>query len=75
MAEFFVAKEASASLGHLVHEKDCKLLEPMAEFKYLGSYASKEAALKKAGGQFHTVNYCPSCLIEKTASNSNSKAA
>ncbi|WP_317931910.1 hypothetical protein [Halioxenophilus sp. WMMB6] len=63
MAEFFVAKEQTTEQeGHLVHDKDCSHIAPVEDFKYLGSFATKEAAFKKAAGYFYTVNYCPSCL-------------
>lgn len=65
MAEFFVAKKESGANGHLVHDKNCEALTPLEDFKYLGSFASKEAAISKARGLFYSVHQCDSCLPAK----------
>jgi len=75
MAEFFVSKEETEQLGHVVHDKDCAQITPVENFKYLGSFASSDAAYKKAVGFFYQVSYCPQCLADKAAANNASQAA
>ncbi len=64
MAEFFVDKSETKS-GHVIHDKDCNMITPVENFKYLGSYASALAAHKKASGLYNKVDYCPTCLEQK----------
>ena len=75
MAEFFVAKTADGENGHLVHDKDCGAIAPVDAFKYLGSFASQEAAYKKAKGFFYAVSYCPSCLAKESAEVATTESA
>lgn len=75
MAEFFVAKTESEDLGNLVHDKDCSQLTSLSDFKYLGSYASSDAASKKAAGLYYRVSLCPACLGSKAAADDTEAAA
>ena len=75
MAEFFVSKEEVADQGHIVHDQNCSLIGPVDNFKYLGSFATEEAAFTKSTGYFYKVTYCPSCIGEKANADSSAKAA
>lgn len=69
MAEFYITKEmkeADAS-PHEIHNTSCASLPDVETMRYLGSFASKEAAHSKARALYDDVSYCSNC-IEPAAS-------
>ncbi len=62
MAEFYVHRQPSSENSHQVHDKDCTAISPAKDFMYLGSFATAQAAFKKASGFFDPISYCPACL-------------
>ncbi|GEM_PF-4769097 len=65
MSEFYVTTTVSKETNtYVVHKDDCSELPVVEELKYLGSYASSEAAFKAATGYFDPVSCCPTCIKE-----------
>lgn len=64
MAEFYVDPNSNAEGFHLVHRNTCAQLPAAATLRYLGSYASREAAFSLANGYYRGVVYCPACLVK-----------
>ncbi|TVZ38803.1 hypothetical protein P886_3185 [Alteromonadaceae bacterium 2753L.S.0a.02] len=63
MAEFFVSLTAvDDTKGHEIHKSNCAELPELTTLKYLGSFASGDAAYKKSRGYFDAVTYCPKCF-------------
>lgn len=63
MAEFFLTNESvDDTTGHQIHKSNCAALPEMNTLRYLGSFASGEAAFSKSRGFFETISYCPTCF-------------
>lgn len=62
MAEFYVTKESQSDTGHQVHRKDCGELPIIDRLRYLGSFATAQAATNKANGIYSPVTKCPNSL-------------
>jgi hypothetical protein len=65
MAEFYVTKEPHNDTGHQVHRNDCGKLPVVDTLRYLGSFATAQAAINKANGIYSPVTECPGCLISQ----------
>ncbi len=65
MAEFYISLEtANEHSEHQIHRDSCSELPAKNTLKYLGSFASKEAAHSKSRSYFDQVSFCPSCLTQ-----------
>lgn len=62
MAEFCVTKEPVEGEGHRLHLIQCEQLPEAEKLRYLGSYASRDAAYSLAKGSYYQVDDCPVCL-------------
>lgn len=62
MAEFYVDPNTNTEGSRLVHRNTCAQLPATDSLRYIGSYASREAAFSIAKGYYHGVAYCPACL-------------
>ncbi|MFT3931161.1 MAG: hypothetical protein QM709_12785 [Spongiibacteraceae bacterium] len=65
MAEFYVTLNEDAQGSRIVHRTTCLQLPVVDSLRYIGSYASGEAAYDIAKGYYHSVDYCPACLAAK----------
>ncbi len=69
MAEFYITKSAVApsatgtEASHKIYDAVSENLPPIDTLRYLGSYASKEAAFSKARGYYDNVSYSD-CLTK-----------
>jgi hypothetical protein len=62
MAEFYVTLNESEDGSRTVHRNTCVQLPATDSLRYIGSYATGEAAHDIARGWYNTVAYCPACL-------------
>ncbi|SMF28337.1 hypothetical protein SAMN02745866_01815 [Alteromonadaceae bacterium Bs31] len=62
MAEFYLTLEQVEEKSHLVHKDNCTVLPVMETLRYLGSFASGEAAYNKSRGIFNAIDFCPNCI-------------
>lgn len=62
MAEFYVTNEVVGESGNVVHSKTCESLPDSETLRYLGSFATADAAYNKAKGFCYQVSTCPACL-------------
>lgn len=62
MSEYSAYPQEKEQEGYFVHLNSCPSLDEVTTSKYLGSYSTPQAALKKAANFFDPVAYCPKCL-------------
>lgn len=62
MAEFYVTLNEGEQGSRVVHRNICAQLPAKDSLRYIGSYASREAAFDLARGYYNAVSYCPVCL-------------
>lgn len=63
MAEFYVELNVRSNGDYIVHKADCPELPGKDVLRYLGSIASCNSAVKKAGQMFRQVNGCSQCAV------------
>lgn len=62
MAEFYVTNESIGEAGNVIHSTTCESLPDTETLRYLGSFATSDAAFNKAKGFCYQVSNCPVCL-------------
>ncbi|WP_018277233.1 hypothetical protein WKI13_14170 [Teredinibacter turnerae] len=68
MAEFFISLDTvESTAAHQIHNSNCAELPEASTLRYLGSFASGDAAYTKSRGFYDKVSYCPTCFEQASA--------